>query len=165
MPSCLCKSLCVVIFSVVAIKGRVRCGLGRPSAKLFECFLPVGDHESFHESARGCRHFFWPRSLARSAARRSSMLQMANQSSFTTAASLELASGLDDLAHLVVQRLDGVGRVDHPAHLRRECQEGNELLPHPVKALVTLVLHAQLGRGERIELGASRFGVRRRRPA
>ncbi len=40
-----------------------------------------------------------------------------------------MAAVLDDLAQLVVQRLDRVGRVDHPAQLGRERQERDEPLP------------------------------------
>src|SRR5215213_709798 len=39
---------------------------------------------------------------------------------------------LDDLAELVVQRLDRVRGVDHSAHRRRERQERDEPLPGPL---------------------------------
>jgi hypothetical protein len=41
----------------------------------------------------------------------------------------EVPAVLDDLAELVVQRLDGVGRVDDAADLGRELQERDEPLP------------------------------------
>lgn len=44
----------------------------------------------------------------------------------------EVASVLGDLAQLVVQRLDGVGGVDHPAQGRRESQEWDESFPGPL---------------------------------
>lgn len=36
---------------------------------------------------------------------------------------------LGDLAELVVEGLDGIGRVDHAAYLAVEGEEGDELLP------------------------------------
>jgi len=41
----------------------------------------------------------------------------------------EVASGLDDLAQLVVERLDGDGGVDDPAGGRVEVEEGGEAFP------------------------------------
>lgn len=47
----------------------------------------------------------------------------------------EVPAGLDDLAQLHVQTLDGVGGVDHPAHLRREGEERDHVLPGPPPGL------------------------------
>lgn len=41
----------------------------------------------------------------------------------------EVASGLDNLAQLRVEILDGVGRVDDLAHARGERKEGNYAIP------------------------------------
>jgi hypothetical protein len=46
----------------------------------------------------------------------------------------EVAAVLDDLAELVVQRLDRVGGVDDPSQLRRKRQERYESLPHTVES-------------------------------
>src|SRR6218665_2211580 len=94
-----------------------------------------------------------PRSFARSAARLSSMLQIASQSSFTAGWSVldvedgereqlhgglivrEVPAVLDDLAELEVQRLDRVGRIDHPPQLRWEREERREPLPRVLEHL------------------------------
>ena len=71
-----------------------------------------------------------PFSLSRCRVRLSSMLRIASHNSLTTAASLRaLTTVFDDLAQLVVQRLDAVGGVDDPAQHRREGQEGHEPVP------------------------------------
>ena len=63
-------------------------------------------------------------------ARLSSMSRIAGHSSLITASSLgKVAAVLDDLAVLVVQRLDGVGGVDDLADRRGELEERDEPLP------------------------------------
>jgi hypothetical protein len=43
----------------------------------------------------------------------------------------EVPAGLDDLAQARIDALDGVGRVDHLAHGRREREERDHLVPGP----------------------------------
>ena len=75
----------------------------------------------------------------------------------------EVAAVLDDLAQLVVQRLDRVGGVDDLADLGRERQERDEPLPGVLPGRDRRrVLLAQLGVGEDVQLVSRGVGGRRR---
>ena len=109
--------------------------VGVGGGELGQGLVPVGGDLSFDESALGFALGWWQSFLLVAfsgsfvhGCRRSPAFASSGHRLITG----EVAAVLGDLAQLVVQRLDAVGRVyDAPEH-RREVQEGSESLPGPL---------------------------------
>ncbi len=124
----LCKRSAPVVFRSVLQVGVDAVGVDDGGA---QGLLPVRHDLALDELSGALRSAAGrPFSLARSRARLSSMLQIASHSSLITASSLgKCPRFLMTLRKRVVQRLDAVGRVDHPPQLGREREERDVPFP------------------------------------